>query len=220
MFKKLNVLVIFSLLAIVAVAFNTQAKTPDGETPANEGICDGLEFATPGLYGLCIAYCEAQDLFLISPETPEGAIKLMPRRKILDNYNNKKTGFDPDMPCVLPTGCPCYTHEDAERVALREDLYRCADYTTNDGRFYGQDIWARGGGMGVEWVWAYENIWNPRLVCSFLDIQVDPRHVESRGWFGDPNNESDLIKWEACLQIQEDVVALYDMECVTSGDTL
>ena len=27
----------------------------------NEGVCDELIDATPGLYGLCIAFCEAQD---------------------------------------------------------------------------------------------------------------------------------------------------------------
>ena len=29
--------------------------TPDGETPANESVCDELQGATPGLYGLCVA---------------------------------------------------------------------------------------------------------------------------------------------------------------------
>jgi hypothetical protein len=28
--------------------------TPDGETPANEGVCDELIGGTPGLYGLCV----------------------------------------------------------------------------------------------------------------------------------------------------------------------
>ena len=27
------------------------AQTPDGETPANEGVCDVLQGGTPGLYG-------------------------------------------------------------------------------------------------------------------------------------------------------------------------
>lgn len=33
-------------------------KGPDGMTPAEEGVCDGLE---GGLFGTCNAYCEATD---------------------------------------------------------------------------------------------------------------------------------------------------------------
>jgi len=36
-------------------------NTPDVQTPANEGLCDDLMFATPGLYEPCIAFCEARD---------------------------------------------------------------------------------------------------------------------------------------------------------------
>jgi len=68
------------------------ASTPDGATPANEGVCDSLMDATKGLYGLCVAYCEAQDL--------DSCDKEPPRTKILENYNKKKQLSDPDMPCV------------------------------------------------------------------------------------------------------------------------
>jgi hypothetical protein len=37
--------------------------TPDGIPPPGESVCDGLEGR---LWGLCVAYCEAQDCF----ETP------------------------------------------------------------------------------------------------------------------------------------------------------
>lgn len=42
------------------------AQTPDGTTPAEETICDGLEGAA---FGLCNAYCEAKDCDL-NPDTP------------------------------------------------------------------------------------------------------------------------------------------------------
>ena len=74
--------------------------TPDGETPANEGVCDVLIGSTPGLFGLCNAYCEAQDLDTFDKEPP--------RTKILENYNKKKQAGDPDMPC-LQTPCPCWS---------------------------------------------------------------------------------------------------------------
>ena len=41
------------------------AMTPDDATPANEDVCLDLKNYTPGLYGLCVAYCEAQDLDLV-----------------------------------------------------------------------------------------------------------------------------------------------------------
>jgi hypothetical protein len=80
------------------------ASTPDGETPANEGVCDALKVdgITKGLYGLCVAYCEAQDLDQVEKEPPS--------TKILENYNKKKTASDPDMPCVA-SPCPCWTSE-------------------------------------------------------------------------------------------------------------
>ena len=42
--------------AVAAVALAT--GTPDGQTPARETVCDGL---TGPAFGLCNAYCEAQD---------------------------------------------------------------------------------------------------------------------------------------------------------------
>ena len=57
---------ITKIIIAVAVGFLVSgpvlAQTPDGETPSMEGVCDSLFDASPGLYGLCVAYCEAQDL--------------------------------------------------------------------------------------------------------------------------------------------------------------
>jgi hypothetical protein len=85
---------------------------PDRETPATEDVCDILKGATPGLYGLCIAFCEAQDcepdFSLVDPfeNCPGGS------QQVLDNYNRKKTETDPEMPCILQTPCPCWTEEE------------------------------------------------------------------------------------------------------------
>ena len=54
------------LAGVVGLSSPVIASTPDGETPANEGVCDSLNGATPGLYGLCVAYCEAQDLDILA----------------------------------------------------------------------------------------------------------------------------------------------------------
>ncbi len=86
------------------------ASTPDGETPANEGVCDVLHGGTPGLYGLCVAYCEAQDLDHFDKDPPN--------TKILANYRKKMRAGDPDMPC-LQVPCPCWS--DAELAAISAD---------------------------------------------------------------------------------------------------
>lgn len=95
------------------------AQTPDGTTPADEGICDGLVGSTPGLYGLCVAYCEAQDLDTLEPSDPSSP-QQSPSRRILENYRNKMAPGDPDMPCVRAP-CPCWSDPELE------DLFRDAD---------------------------------------------------------------------------------------------
>ena len=97
------------LVALTMVSGTANALTPDGETPANEGVCDAVQGASPGLYGLCVAYCEAQDLDTFNKQPPS--------TKILDNYNKKKQAGDPDMPCVSPVGCPCWN--DAELASIQ-----------------------------------------------------------------------------------------------------
>ena len=52
------------MVVLAMVGFNSQAiaKTPDGQTPAIETVCNEYKDDVPGLYGLCNAICEAQDL--------------------------------------------------------------------------------------------------------------------------------------------------------------
>jgi hypothetical protein len=97
------------LLGMTALTSPAIATTPDGTTPPNEGVCDVLmaDGVTKGLYGLCVAYCEAQDLDMIDKEPPS--------TKILANYNKKKQASDPDMPCVH-TGCPCWTDAQIDNI--------------------------------------------------------------------------------------------------------
>jgi len=94
--------------------------TPDGSTPAEEATCDDLKHGTPGLYGLCIAFCEAHDCV---PTYTDGVLDLSSckknDRKILDKYRSKMRDGDPDMPCLpyVPasenpeTACPCWSQE-------------------------------------------------------------------------------------------------------------
>jgi len=104
---KLNILLIAGSLVFSGGIY---AQTPDGDTPANEGVCDALLNATPGLYGLCIAYCEAQDLGDIDFSDDDAVQKAMPNQRILENYNRRKGAYDPEMPCLISRPvCPCFT---------------------------------------------------------------------------------------------------------------
>ena len=99
------------LTGLLLASGNSLASTPDGETPANEGVCDPLKLdgITKGLYGLCVAYCEAQDLDLLGDKEP-------PNTRILANYNKKKTDTDPDMPCIQ-VPCPCWSADQLANIS-------------------------------------------------------------------------------------------------------
>ena len=87
------------LMAIFTVLFVCSAAAQAG-APAREGVCDELRNGgySKGLYGLCVAYCEA------------GAAN----ESVLNNYERKRREGDPPMPCLaapaMPT-CPCWTQE-------------------------------------------------------------------------------------------------------------
>ena len=96
------------LTGFAMLSGSAMAQTPDGQTPANEGVCDVLQGHTPGLYGLCVAYCEAQDLDLVGD-------KETPNNKILGNYRKKMKAGDPDMPCIQ-VPCPCWNADQLANV--------------------------------------------------------------------------------------------------------
>lgn len=108
--KLLPYLLVIGVVLYCGIA---SAQTPDGETPAEESVCDDLKWATPGLYGLCVAFCEAQDcepdFSLANPlENCRPA-----SRKILDNYRKKMQPGDPDMPCIQEP-CPCWSPDELD----------------------------------------------------------------------------------------------------------
>jgi hypothetical protein len=108
---------------ILSTTTNAVAETPDGFTPAEEAICDPLKAdgITKGLYGLCVAFCEANDFASESNEITEDDLLALedsaPSGKILQNYNKKKTEDDPDMPCIkLAEPCPCWSADELASV--------------------------------------------------------------------------------------------------------
>jgi hypothetical protein len=87
--------------------------------PAEESICDPLQSATPGLYGLCVAFCEAHACV---PDPTNAANPFADCRpgssKVLAAYERKMQAGDPEMPCYAQEQpCPCFT---ADQVDLLE----------------------------------------------------------------------------------------------------
>ena len=124
------------IIGLFATSAPLFAQTPDGTTPANEGICDDLaaDGVTNGLYGLCIAFCEAQDhadIFTAITESDYDALlAAAPSGKILENYNSIKTESDPPMPCITRVDgpCPCW---DEEEFLIASEAGRSGEETFN-----------------------------------------------------------------------------------------
>ncbi len=105
-------LLLFGLAVLAAPSAYAQG-TPDEETPANEGVCDELaaDGITKGLYGMCVAFCEAQDC---EPDLALSDLfeKCRPsNEKLLQTYDKRKQPGDPEMPCVKDP-CPCWDFDD------------------------------------------------------------------------------------------------------------
>ena len=89
---------IYYVLALVLASWvlfgnNAMSETPDGMTPAEEGICDTEEGAA---YGLCVSYCEATDCADgVQQADPEACERLK---------NNYQRIADKAFPCEE---CPC-----------------------------------------------------------------------------------------------------------------
>ncbi len=85
----------FALLLLCTGA--ALASTPDGQTPAEETVCDS---ETGAAFGLCNAYCEAMDCESEDPQASETACT-----KVRGKFMNI-TGRD--LPCEAPPAtCPC-----------------------------------------------------------------------------------------------------------------
>ncbi|HET9766068.1 MAG TPA: hypothetical protein VFS60_04440 [Thermoanaerobaculia bacterium] len=83
------------LLALVAAALPMSAKTPDGEPPSVETVCDN---ETGAAFGLCNAYCEAMDC-----DSPNHHASDQACASVRKNFE-KKTGRP--IPCEVT--CPCF----------------------------------------------------------------------------------------------------------------
>ena len=84
-------------------AASVNAATPDGQTPAQQRVCDVLtaDGVSKDLFELCVEICEAQDLAEVSSPMTEEEIDLFfakaPSGKILARYDKRRAAKDPAM---------------------------------------------------------------------------------------------------------------------------
>jgi hypothetical protein len=102
------------------------AQTPDGQTPAEETVCDHESGAA---FGLCNAYCEAMDCDSANPQASATACG-----KVKAKFTNI-TGRT-SLPCeVPPVICPCndpaVNQPFADTVAGLRDILSCKEGTHN-----------------------------------------------------------------------------------------
>ncbi len=161
------------LLAAPAVA-----QTPDGQTPAEETVCDPLMAGgvTKGLYGLCVAFCEAQDHVSVGTPITEAELEMLadaaPSRRILANYNKKKQATDPPMPCILvEEPCPCWSNaelESIEGLAPNNDIINllCTDFTSNFRLIFTQE------GPPIQIALTFQTA--NQFICAYENTQTVP----------------------------------------------
>jgi hypothetical protein len=121
---------VLCILAAGLCSFGTAvySQTPDGQTPAQEAVCDPLKAdgVSKGLYGLCVAFCEAHDAddLVVEADPETGVVFSDTARpsslKLYANYERKRdldNTADIPMPCVQFTSpCPCFASEDVNRI--------------------------------------------------------------------------------------------------------
>ena len=215
--KKLYFLV-YVIFVLLISSFPTAAETLDGVTPAEETVCDPLkeDSVTKGLYGLCVAFCEAQDITDKStPLTPEelDAIKIeVPSVRILENYNKKKQDTDPEMPCVLvQEACPCFTKQELQSI----DGFDSDGLFMENFKYYTFDFWGKyffgymeESNSGTNNDMIQVDMWNSAHsggACSYIDNQSTP--PMSRFMWTKDNPEFTQEDWQTCYVLLEETVS-------------
>ena len=197
------------ILGLLLAGTSVTAKTPDGVTPAEEDVCDILKGGTPGLYGLCVAYCEAQDLDEVDPSSVA-----MSKIALLDNYKKKMRPSDPTMPCLNPDpeDCPCFTYDEALAVGMHAGLWYCEDLreqTLQSGQWVeryidffavGPNIRSDGWPLFQAYASAAKSGGPPAslLECFYQHWDIAAGDPIGRSWYGLPSDEEDVQLYEAC----------------------
>lgn len=147
-----------------------QGKKP-AEFPAfNEGVCDPLKGETPGLHGLCVAFCEAQTC-TATVDLAEGIVSFgesckVSSRKLLDNYNKRAKPGDPEMPCVnvVQNECPCWTGAELAQIADKDPATSCQTLSRTPAIF-GPDKQSD----RTDMAWVSPDLFGIKPTCNYLE---------------------------------------------------
>lgn len=97
-------ILLFVLISFLSVG-DANAKPGSNQRPAHmDETCDELEGGTPGLYGLCVAFCSERDQSNVDLNDIASVKAAAPRIETLRRYNALKRNHDPDMLCMPNTG--------------------------------------------------------------------------------------------------------------------
>lgn len=138
------------MTATVSVNVSAKDKSAQGKssrsTPASENVCAPLKGSKGGLYGLCTAFCKAQDgsaTYDPSTNTLTFDENFKPSsRKLLEKYNERaKAVGGPPMPCVnvVQNECPCWTSEQLSQVADGDPANSCRSVLDFNASIFGTD---------------------------------------------------------------------------------
>jgi hypothetical protein len=121
-------------LSVLATASAYAQGTPDGETPAEETVCDDAGL-TGAAYGLCNAYCEAMDCDSANPNANSNACM-----KVLSDFTKHSEEL---IPCGRAV-CPC-SFSDSDVDNLRDvcptGLLACGDVQNHGGEITKHSIY-------------------------------------------------------------------------------
>lgn len=204
-----------AILVAVLASFSDDAfaQAYHHPAPGQDGVCASLAEASPGLYGLCKAYCEALDCDA-SEDASTACVK------VLENYNRIMNPVnDPAMPCLAPpVECPCFTQAAVEAIAekvLLADTSWCINGTFADGDYRLLQVL-----IGNPPDEPYEE-WD--AIAGISDFnQIVWCNYRDYTWDGQASNEV-LVDWEspihpasldsyqACVDILEYVWVAYDL---------
>ena len=209
------------IIVLLMFALPVAAETPDAQTPAEETVCDPLrgDGVTKGLYGLCVAFCEAQDVTDITTQlTLEDLDALSieaPSGRILANYNRKKSESDPGMPCILEQEpCPCFTKQelqsidgyDADGMYMENFVYDAWTWNWGEKTYYfGHMIESNNGpeeNLVIIDMWASAHSGN---YCSYTNNQTSP--PMSRVMRSKDNPAFTQTDWQTCYEVLKEEVS-------------